>query len=82
MDQVGQRLAALAPADADVAEVAREIARIVDLPFGERPFRVHIDPADDGAEEVALVADRIRVEFYERIGLEDLLAPRTSTTDA
>ena len=82
MEQVGQRLAALAPADADVAEVAREIARIVDLPFGERPFRVHIDPADAGAEEVAAVADRIRVEFYQRIGLEDLLAPRTSTADA
>jgi hypothetical protein len=80
MDLVGQRLADLAPADADVAEVAREIARIVELPFGERPFRVHIDPVDDGAEEVAAVADRIRVEFYERIGLGGLLAPLTSST--
>jgi NAD(P)-dependent dehydrogenase (short-subunit alcohol dehydrogenase family) len=79
MDQVGQRLAALAPADADVAEVAGEIARIVDLPYGERPFRVHIDPANDGAEEVAAVADRIRVEFYRRIGLADLLAPHAAT---
>jgi NAD(P)-dependent dehydrogenase (short-subunit alcohol dehydrogenase family) len=78
MDQVGQRLAALAPADADVAEVADEIARIVDLPYGERPFRVHIDPANDGAEEVAVVADRIRVEFYQRIGLADLLAPHAA----
>ncbi|MEZ0068038.1 NAD(P)-dependent dehydrogenase (short-subunit alcohol dehydrogenase family) [Streptacidiphilus sp. MAP12-20] len=75
MEQVGARLAALAPADADVADVAREIVRVVDLPVGERPFRTHIDPANDGSEEVSVVADRIRSEFYQRIGLEDLLHP-------
>ncbi|MGW3413920.1 SDR family oxidoreductase [Streptomyces sp. NPDC000888] len=75
MDQVSQRLAALAPADADVSQVADAIVEIVDTPHGERPFRVHIDPANDGSEEVSLVADRIRAEFLERIGLEDLLAP-------
>jgi len=75
MEQIGGRLAALTPADADVAEVAREIARVVGLPFGERPFRVHVDPMNDGAEEVAVVADRIRADFYQRIGLDDLLAP-------
>jgi hypothetical protein len=36
---------------------------------------VHIDPADDGAAVVNAVADRIRVEFLTRIGLEDLLHP-------
>jgi NAD(P)-dependent dehydrogenase (short-subunit alcohol dehydrogenase family) len=76
LDQVGERLAALAPPDADVAQVAEEIVRIVDLPHGRRPFRVHIDPADDGAEVVNAVGDRIRAEFYRRIGLEDLLSPR------
>ena len=50
--------------------------RIVDLPHGKRPFRVHIDPADDGAEVVNAVGDRIRAEFYRRIGMEDLLSPR------
>jgi NAD(P)-dependent dehydrogenase (short-subunit alcohol dehydrogenase family) len=76
LDQVGQSLAALAPPDADVSEVAEEIVRIVDLPHGKRPFRVHIDPADDGAEVVNAVGDRIRAEFYRRIGMEDLLSPR------
>ncbi|WP_405908054.1 SDR family NAD(P)-dependent oxidoreductase [Streptomyces sp. NBC_00828] len=75
MDQVSQRLAALAPADADVSQVADAIVGIVDTPHGERPFRVHIDPANDGSEEVSRVADRIRAEFLKRIGLEDLLAP-------
>jgi NAD(P)-dependent dehydrogenase (short-subunit alcohol dehydrogenase family) len=74
-DQVAERLAQLTPADADPAEVAREITRVVGLPKGERPFRVHIDPAHDGAEEVFDHGDRIRADFYRRIGLEDLLRP-------
>ncbi|GAA0919438.1 SDR family oxidoreductase [Pseudonocardia zijingensis] len=75
LDQVAQRLAALVPADADPAEVARQIARVVGLPKGERPLRVHVDPAHDGAEEVFDHGDRIRADFYRRIGLEDLLHP-------
>src|SRR5262249_39123187 len=75
MDQVAARVAERAPDDADPEEVARQIVRVVDLPKGERPFRVHIDPADDGAEEVNALGDRIRTRFYERIGLEDLLRP-------
>ena len=69
-------LAALEPADADPAEVAREIVRVVDAPFGKRPFRAHVDPSQDGAEIVNGVADRMRREMYRNIGLEDLLSPR------
>jgi NAD(P)-dependent dehydrogenase (short-subunit alcohol dehydrogenase family) len=68
-------LAALEPADADVADVAKAIVAVVDAPFGKRPFRVHIDPSQDGAEIVNGVADRVRAEMYRRIGLEDLLSP-------
>ncbi|WP_406193997.1 MULTISPECIES: SDR family oxidoreductase [unclassified Streptomyces] len=78
MDDVGKALAALAPADADVMEVARAIVRIVGTPKGERPFRVTIDPADDGSERVSDVADGVRADFYERIGMTDLLTPRTA----
>jgi hypothetical protein len=63
------------PADADPAEVPRQIVRIVDLPFGKRPFRVHIDPSQDGAEIVNAGADRMRREMYRNIGLENLLHP-------
>jgi hypothetical protein len=73
MDQVGAKLAALAPADADASQVSDEIARIVALPRGERPFRVHIDPANDGSEAVSEVADRIRRDFLTRVDLADLL---------
>jgi hypothetical protein len=49
---------------------------VVDAPFGKRPFRVHIDPSQDGAEIVNGVADRVRAELLWRIGLQDLLHPR------
>ncbi|KRC51966.1 oxidoreductase [Leifsonia sp. Root227] len=73
MEQVGQKLADLAPKDANASMVSDEIARIIALPEGTRPYRVHIDPANDGSEEVSNVADRIRGEFLERVGLGDLL---------
>jgi NAD(P)-dependent dehydrogenase (short-subunit alcohol dehydrogenase family) len=74
-DKALKGLAAQEPADADPVEVAREIVRVVDAPFGTRPFRVHVDPSQDGAEIVNGVADRMRREMYRNIGLENLLAP-------
>jgi hypothetical protein len=68
--------ASVVPADADVSAVADAIVDVVDAPFGQRPFRVHIDPAQDGAEVVNAVSDRVRDEFLRRIGLGDLLRPR------
>lgn len=75
MDDVARKLADLTSDDADPHEVAVEIARVTDMPKGRRPFRVHVDPADDGAETVNAVADEIRKLFYGRIGLQDLLSP-------
>ncbi|ASW07468.1 SDR family oxidoreductase [Rhizobium sp. 11515TR] len=74
-DQALRGLASLEPADADAASVATAIVDIVDMPFGSRPFRTHIDPSEDGAEIVNGVADRVRAELFRRIGLEDLLKP-------
>jgi NAD(P)-dependent dehydrogenase (short-subunit alcohol dehydrogenase family) len=81
-DQALRGLASLEPADADAGEVAEAIARVVDAPFGRRPFRVHVDPSGDGAEIVNGVADRVRAELLRRIGLEDLLRPRVVARDA
>jgi NAD(P)-dependent dehydrogenase (short-subunit alcohol dehydrogenase family) len=66
-------LAGLEPPGSDPAMVAESIVNVVDTPFGKRPFRVHIDPVQDGAEVVNGVADRVRAELLRRIGLEDLL---------
>ena len=75
MEHVSRRLAAIAPPDSDVSAVADAVVEVVGMSDGTRPFRTHIDPANDGAEEVSVVADRIRAEFLERIGLGDLLTP-------
>ncbi|MDE1173164.1 MAG: SDR family oxidoreductase [Parvibaculaceae bacterium] len=71
-------LASLEPEDADPATVADAIVEIVNLPYGKRPFRRHIDPSQDGCEIVNGVADRVRAEMFRRIGLEDLLSVRAA----
>jgi NAD(P)-dependent dehydrogenase (short-subunit alcohol dehydrogenase family) len=75
-DKALKGLAGLEPAAADPADVARQIVQVVDTPFGKRPFRVHVDPSQDGAEVVGAVAERVRREIYRNIGLEDLLSPK------
>jgi hypothetical protein len=77
-DQIQMGLAACMPPDADVDAVADVIVKVVDMPFGNRPFHVDIDPAQDACEVVNAVADRIRAEFLRRIGLGDLLAPQVN----
>ena len=81
-EQALKGLALLEPPDADVTAVADAIVRVVQAPFGRRPFRTHIDPSQDGAEIVNGVADRVRAELFRRIGLEDLLSPRTLATQS
>jgi hypothetical protein len=43
--------------------------KVADAPFGERPFRVHIDPSQDGEEVVNAGSDRVRAELLRQIGL-------------
>ena len=75
MDRIGAKLGALMPPDADPQAVADDIARIVGLPAGTRPFRSVTDFLDDGAGAVTEVAERVREEFAARIGIADLLKP-------
>ena len=74
-DDVMTGFASIVPADADASAVAAAIVEIIDTPFGRRPFRVHIDPTEDGAEVVNMVSDRVRAELLRRIGLADVLTP-------
>ena len=67
--------ASIVPPDADAAAVGEAIVKVVDAPFGKRPFRVHVDPTEDGAEVVNMVCDRVRAELLRRIGLADVLTP-------
>ena len=75
-EQVQKAFAAIVPPDADASTVADAIVKVVNAPFGKRPFRVHIDPTEDGANVGFAVLDRLRSEMLHRVGLADVLTPR------
>ena len=78
-EQVQKAFAAIVPEDADVGLVAEAVVNVVGALFGKRPFRVHIDPSEDGADVGFTVLDRVRAEMLHRVGLSDLLKPKVLT---
>jgi NAD(P)-dependent dehydrogenase (short-subunit alcohol dehydrogenase family) len=77
--QIQKAFAAIVPPDADASAVAEAIVKVVNTPFGMRPFRVHIDPTQDGADVGFAVLDRVRAEMLHRVGFSDLLKPKTQS---
>src|SRR5438309_504476 len=73
--KIQEAFAAIVPPDADAGAVAEAIVRVVDAPFRKRPFRVHVDPTQDGADVAFAVMDRMRTEMLHRVGLSELLTP-------
>lgn len=76
-ERIQEAFAAIVPPDADASLVARAVVDAVNTPIGKRPFRVHVDPAQDGADVGFAVLDRLRAEMLHRVGMSDLLRPRT-----
>lgn len=74
-ETIQKAFAAIVPDDADPAGVADLIVDAVALPFGTRPFRIHFDPSQDGADVGFTVLDRLRAEMLHRVGMSDLLRP-------
>ncbi|OUM03110.1 SDR family oxidoreductase [Variovorax sp. JS1663] len=72
-EEIQRAFAAIVRAWADASAVADAIVTVVDTPFGQRPFRVHVDPAQDGADVGFAVLDRLRAEMLHRVGMGDLL---------
>src|SRR5882762_5099311 len=77
-EQIMKAFSAIVPPEADASLVADAIVEVVDAPFGQRPFRVHIDPTQDGAEVAFAVIDRVRNEMLHRVGFSDLLHPKVN----
>jgi hypothetical protein len=73
--KIQEAFAAIVPPDEDAGSVADAIVKILDAPFGKRPFRVHIDPTQDGADVAFAVMDRVRSEMLHRVGLSELPTP-------
>ena len=74
-ETVQKAFAEIVPDDAEPAPVANLIVEAVEAPFGERPFRIHYDSTEDGANIGFGVLDRLRAEMLHRVGLRDLLKP-------
>ncbi|BCI51196.1 short-chain dehydrogenase/reductase [Mycolicibacterium litorale] len=73
-ERIKKAFDAIVPADADPAEVARAVVAVADAPTGSRPFRVHVDPTQDGADVGFAVQDRLKSEMLYRTGLDELLS--------
>lgn len=74
-EQVKQADLASVPANADPLDVARALVRAVAMPFGTRPLRITVDPADGGADELNKLRDRVRAAYLIPGGMGDLLHP-------
>lgn len=74
-ETIPRAFAAIVPDDADPAGVAKRIVDAVGMDFGTRPFRIHYDPSQDGADVGFTVLDRLRAEMLHRVGMSDLLRP-------
>jgi len=74
-ERIRDALAGTVPDDADPGAVGRAVVDIVSTPSGQRPLRVYVDPASDGAAVTFAVMDRVREQFLDRIGFRDLLRP-------
>src|ERR1700704_2038509 len=72
-EEILKAFAAIVPPNADASAVSDAIVKVVETPFAKRPFRVHIDPTQDGADVAFAVMDRVRAEMLHRVGLSDLL---------
>ena len=77
-EQIQKAFAAIVPPEADASSVADTIVNVVDTPFGKRPFRVHVDPTQDGADVAFAVIDRVRNEMLHRVGFSDVRTPGTT----
>ncbi len=59
--------------DADPATVGVEIARILSLPAGQKPFRSVVDFTQSNVEQVIKVTEQSRRDFLTRLGFSELL---------
>jgi NAD(P)-dependent dehydrogenase (short-subunit alcohol dehydrogenase family) len=76
MERYGEATGSLfAPGtDPDPVTVAEEIARVLALPRGQRPFRTVVDFTQANVAEVNAIADASARHFIRRMGFEQLLS--------
>lgn len=65
--------------EADPVVVGQEIARILALPYGERPFRSVVDLTDSKVEEAGAAVTEARTDFVRRMGFGEVLKLRRAS---
>lgn len=60
------------PKDASPQLVADAVAKAVAAPRGNKPFRIPVDPFQDGSDEIMGLADEKHEEFLRRCGILDI----------
>lgn len=63
----------MAPEDADPQLVADAVVDVAGMERGKRPFRVHVEPDDGGAEACNAVRDWVRKRYVTRMDCAELL---------
>jgi hypothetical protein len=66
------------PKDATPQLVADAIAKAVNAPRGSKPFRIAVDPFQDGSDEIMALADEKHEEFLKRCGIYDICSLHTN----
>ncbi len=85
-DELPDRLRGLGTAlealDADrglgltVESIGKAVKDVLELPFGEKPFRISIDPQAKGTDEIEALIGARQLSFFEGLGIADLLKPK------
>ena len=68
MENVGEKF----PKDATPQLVADAILKAVEAPRGSKPFRIPVDPFEDGSDEIMGLADKKHEEFLQRCGISEI----------
>lgn len=82
--QLINRLDSLMAANASMnpQQVADKMLEVAQLPAGQRPFRIVVDPQNHGAEPINEVALAKQAEFMTRLGIQDLMLVAIPTPSA
>lgn len=68
MENVGKNF----PKDATPELVANAIAKAVGTPRGSKPFRIAVDPFQDGSDEIMTLSDEKHEEYLRRCGIYEI----------
>ena len=56
--------------------VGKAVKDVLELPFGEKQFRISIDPQAKGTDEIETLIGARQLSFFERLGIPDLMKPK------